>query len=183
MASNRHLARIITIQTLYEWEFIANRFPTDNKYNEKEKVTEILERNIGEFSSAASNRDFIEDLIWGTLKESNKIDKILEPAAPEWPIAQIALVDLVVLRVAIYELLFKKEVPPKVAINEAVELAKTFGGENSSRFVNGVLGTIYRASDIYNPDDDVRKGDKNKVTRLHEVADGQASNKKENASE
>lgn len=154
MASNRHLARIIAVQTLYEWEFIAHRFPSDKKYDEKGKVREILDRNIAEFSSAAQNQDFIEDLVWGTLKSAEKIDKIIQPAAPEWPIAQIALVDLVVLRAAIYELLFKKEVPPKVAINEAVELAKTFGGENSSRFVNGVLGTIYRASDIYNPEDD-----------------------------
>jgi len=163
MASNRHLARIIAVQTLYEWEFVAHRFPGGNKYNEKEKIREILDRNIAEFSSAAQNQEFIEDLVWGALKDSGKIDKILEPAAPEWPIAQIALVDLVVLRLAIYELLFKREVPPKVAINEAVELAKTFGGENSSRFVNGVLGTIYRASDIYNPEDDKKPHNKEKV--------------------
>lgn len=155
MASNRHLSRIITVQTLYEWEFIANRFPVEGKkYNQKEKVREILDRNIAEFSDAINNKDFIEELTWGTLEASEKIDRIIKPAAPEWPIEQIALVDLVVLRLAIYELLFKREVPPKVAINEAVELAKTFGGLNSSRFVNGVLGTVYRASDIYNPEDD-----------------------------
>lgn len=156
MASNRHLARMIAIQTLFEWEFISNRFPTDDKYDEKQKVSEILERNYGEFSKAVNNSDFIEDLVWGVVKNKERIDKIIQPAAPEWPIKQIALVDLVVLRQAIYELLFKREVPPKVAINEAVELAKTFGGLNSSKFVNGVLGTIYRASDIYNPEDDKR---------------------------
>lgn len=156
MASNRHLARMIAVQTMFEWEFISNRFPTDEKFDEKEKVSEILNRNYGEFSKAVNNSDFIEDLVWGVVKNRERIDKIIQPAAPEWPIKQIALVDLVVLRQAIYELLFKREVPPKVAINEAVELAKTFGGLNSSKFVNGVLGTIYRASDIYNPEDDKR---------------------------
>lgn len=173
MASNRHLSRIITVQTLYEWEFIANRFPYEGKkFDQKEKVREILNRNIAEFSDAINNKDFIEELTWGTLEVSDKIDKIVKPAAPEWPIEQIALVDLVVLRLAIYELLFKREVPPKVAINEAVELAKTFGGLNSSRFVNGVLGTVYRASDIYNPEDDARKSDKRKEIRDKEDVAG-----------
>lgn len=160
MASNRHLSRIIAVQTLYEWEFISDRFPGGEDYDEKEKVGEILNRNYKEFEKAVNNADFISELVWGTLTNKSKIDKIITPAAPEWPIAQIALLDLVILRVAIYELLFKKEVPPKVAINEAVELAKTFGGLNSSRFVNGVLGTVYRASDIYNPADDVKKSEK-----------------------
>lgn len=154
MASNRHLSRIIAIQSLYEWEFISTRFPEGEKYEQKEKVEEILERNFVEFKKAVNNRDFINELVWGVLDNQDKLDKIIKPAAPEWPIEQIALVDLVVLRMAIFELLFKREVPPKVAINEAVELAKTFGGLNSSRFVNGVLGTVYRASDIYNPEDD-----------------------------
>lgn len=161
MASNRHLSRILAVQTLYEWEFISERFPVNEKFDEKAKVTEIIERNYQEFQKAVNNKDFIEMLVWGVLKERVRLDSIIKPAAPEWPIEQIALVDLVVLRVAIYELLFKREVPPKVAINEAVELAKTFGGVNSSRFVNGVLGTVYRASDIYNPEDD-KKPDKKK---------------------
>jgi N utilization substance protein B len=159
MASNRHLSRIISVQTLYEWEFISSRFPTEEKYDTKTKVSEILDRNYKEFVKAVNNRDFIDDLVWGTLENTERIDRIIKPAAPEWPIEQIALVDLVILRMSIYELLFKREVPPKVAINEAVELAKTFGGLNSSRFVNGVLGTVYRASDIYDPKDD-KKPDK-----------------------
>jgi transcription antitermination protein NusB len=157
MASNRHLSRILAVQTLYEWEFISDRFPSDVKFDQKTKVEEILSRNFKEFEKAVSNKDFIEELVWGVLENTERIDRIITPAAPEWPISQIALVDLVILRVAIYELLFKREVPPKVAINEAVELAKTFGGPNSSKFVNGVLGTVYRASDIYNPDEDVKK--------------------------
>lgn len=154
MASNRHLSRILAVQTLYEWEFISSRFPVEEKFDQKEKVSEIIERNFEEFKKAVNNKDFIEELVWGVLENKERIDRIIVPAAPEWPIDQIALVDLVILRQAIYELLFKREVPPKVAINEAVELAKTFGGINSSKFVNGVLGTVYRASDIYNPEDD-----------------------------
>lgn len=154
MASNRHLARMIAIQTLYEWGFLSERFPQETKPSENEKVEEILERNFQEFKKSLNNRDFLADLVWGTLKNRQNIDKIISPAAPEWPVDQISLVDLVILRLAIYELLFKKEVPPKVAINEAVELAKSLGGPNSSKFVNGVLGTVYRASEIYNPDDD-----------------------------
>lgn len=154
MASNRHLARMISVQTLYEWEFISERFPVEKNLDEKKKVKEILDRNYEEFKKSLNNRDFVDDLVWGTLKYKENIDKILTPAAPEWPIEQIALVDLIVLRMATYELLFKREVPPKVAINEAVELSKNLGGLNSSKFVNGVLGTIYRASDIYDPKDD-----------------------------
>jgi len=157
MASNRHLSRIIATQTLFEWGFISERFPTGEKYNVKEKITEINNRNYENYQKAVSNREFVDDLVMGVIENQERIDRIIKPAAPEWPIAQIALIDLVILRVAIYELLFKREVPPKVAINEAVELAKSFGGPNSSKFVNGVLGTVYRASDIYNPDDDKKK--------------------------
>jgi len=157
MASNRHLSRIIAIQTLYEWWFVSERFPTGETYDKKKKITEIADRNYENYKKAVSNRDFIDELVWGVIDNQEKIDRIIVPAAPEWPIAQIALMDLVVLRLAIFELLFKREVPPKVAINEAVELSKAFGGPNSSRFVNGVLGTVYRASDIYDPKDDEKK--------------------------
>lgn len=159
MASNRHLARLIAVQTLYEWGFLSERFPSDEQLDQKTKVEEILERNYQEFQKSLNNRDFLSELVWGTLNAQEKIDNIIRPAAPEWPLEQIALVDLTVLRLAIYELLFKREVPPKVAINEAVELSKALGGINSSRFVNGVLGTVYRASDIYNPEEDKKKGE------------------------
>lgn len=153
MASNRHLSRIIAFQTMYEWEF-KNRFPENADGEMRETVEPILDRNYQEFAKSIENREFIDDLVWGVLENRSKIDKIIVPAAPEWPIAQIALVDLIILRMGIYELLFSREVPPKVAINEAVELSKAFGGENSSKFINGVLGTVYRASDIYDPTDD-----------------------------
>lgn len=163
MASNRHLARMIAVQALYELAFISERFPQEEKIDEKEKTKEILKRNFQEFKKSLNNEDFLNDLVLGTLENKDRIDRIITPAAPEWPIAQIALIDLVILRLSIYELLFKREVPPKVAINEAVELSKALGGPNSSKFVNGVLGTVYRASDIYNPADDKKlKGEKKK---------------------
>jgi N utilization substance protein B len=159
MASNRHLSRIIAFQTLYEQNFVALRVPGHEKdaAEVKKSLEPILERNYQEFAKSLESRDFIDQLVWGVVENKEKIDAIISPAAPEWPIEQIALVDLIILRMGIYELLFAKEVPPKVAINEAVELAKAFGGQNSSKFINGVLGTVYRASDIYNPEDDKKE--------------------------
>lgn len=135
--ANRHLARSIVLQSLYEWDF--NRA----KSLELEK---LLERNISEFCSGLDEIDFMKNLANGVKERQIKIDEIIKKSAPEWPIEQITIVDRNVLRIGIYELLFgdKNEVPPKVAINEAIELAKSYGGESSGRFVNGVLGTIYR---------------------------------------
>lgn len=136
--ANRHLSRSIAMQTLYEWDF-------NNR--DKSKIEEILKRNVAEFGPGLEDDQFTNELINGVLENLDKIDAIIEKTAPEWPIDQINLVDRNILRVGIFELLFgnRKEVPPKVAINEAIELAKSFGGETSGKFVNGVLGTIYRA--------------------------------------
>ncbi len=125
------------MQTLFEWDF--------NSKSDFD-IDEILERNIKEFAPGVEDREFAEKLVGGVMKERKKIDAIIEKTAPEWPLKQIALVDRNVLRIGLYELLFgkRKEVPPRVAINEAIELAKTFGGEASGKFVNGVLGTVYR---------------------------------------
>jgi len=156
MASNRHLSRIVSFQTMYEWEFLAGKCTEDLTLGEDihTGLVPMLDRNYNEFAASIESREFIDNLVWGVMDNREKIDSILVPAAPEWPIDQIALVDLVILRMGVYELLFTGEVPPKVAINEAVELAKAFGGEHSSRFVNGVLGTIFRASDKYDPKED-----------------------------
>ncbi|MCX6731817.1 MAG: transcription antitermination factor NusB [Candidatus Parcubacteria bacterium] len=134
--ANRHLSRSVVLQTLFEKDF--NNF--DNS-----KTEPLLERNINEFALGLEDSTFIKELINGVLKNQKKIDKVIEKAAPDWPLSQIAGIDRNVLRIGIYELLFgnKKEVPPKVAINEAIELAKAFGGESSGKFVNGVLGTIF----------------------------------------
>ena len=125
------------MQSIYEWDF---------KGRHQAQLDDILQHNISEFAHGAESAEFVKNLVVGTLGKLSEIDLIIEKAAPQWPIEQVAMVDRAVLRLGIYELLFgnQNEVPPKVAINEAIELAKTFGGDASGKFVNGVLGTIYR---------------------------------------
>jgi N utilization substance protein B len=138
MASNRHLGRIIALQTLYEQDF--RRDAGDLNYS----LDEILGRNIKRYQEMVDDKEFIIQLVKGVSESQDKLDTILQPIAPEWPIDQIARMDRVVLHIGLYELQHEDDVPPKVVINEAVELAKAFGGENSSKFINGVLGTYYR---------------------------------------
>jgi len=135
--ASRHLARSIAMQSLFEWDF---------RGKEDAHIPDIIVHNVEEFGPGIEEAGFIKDLVKGILLKRKEIDAIIEKAAPEWPIEQVAIVDRNVLRVGIFELLFsdRSAVPPKVAINEAIELAKSFGGESSGRFVNGVLGTIYR---------------------------------------
>lgn len=135
--SSRHLSRTIALQSLYEWDF----FGRDDS-----KLPSILDRNIKEFGNGLDEVSFIKELVDGVRINIDNLDKIIKDAAPQWPIEQIATVDRNVLRIGLYELVYgnKEEVPPKVAINEAIELAKHFGGESSGKFVNGVLGTIYK---------------------------------------
>ena len=147
MASNRHLGRIVAMQTLYEHDF---RGGGDAAID----LPPILERNLNEFRSSIDDTNFVEDIVDGVNTHRASIDAVIAPAAPEWPVEQIAKIDKIILRIGVYELTIKRDVPPKVAINEAVELAKTFGGENSSKFINGVLGTIYRNSDFYEPEEE-----------------------------
>lgn len=138
MASNRHLGRIIALQTLYEQEM---RQDADDKAFDLQAV---LDRNIARYEEMLDDIEFIRQLVDGVSKESAVLDARLQPVAPEWPIDQIARMDRLVLRIGLYELENEADVPPKVVINEAVELAKAFGGDNSSKFVNGVLGTLLR---------------------------------------
>lgn len=138
MASNRHLGRIIALQTLYEQDFRVGAGDKDFD------IKEVLERNIARYASQVDDKEFIEKLVAGTLKHEAQLDKDIQPVAPEWPLEQIARIDRTILRIGWYELKYDKEVPPKVVINEAVELAKAFGGDSSSKFVNGVLGTLLR---------------------------------------
>ncbi len=135
--ANRHLSRSIAMQSLYEWDFRGQ----DNSI-----LPDLIAQNTKEFGPGMEDDTFVKNLVNGVISHMQKINQIIEKAAPEWPIDQIAMVDRNVLRLGIYELLFGdyREVPPKVAINEAIELAKSFGGESSGKFVNGVLGTIYR---------------------------------------
>ncbi len=138
MASNRHLGRIIALQTLYEQDF--RKDCDDASF----RVEEVLSRNIGRYRETVEDQEFVKQLVHGVTEHEKELDKTLQPIAPEWPIDQIARMDRVVLRIGLYELLHQQSVPPKVVINEAVELAKAFGGDNSSKFVNGVLGTVLR---------------------------------------
>ncbi len=143
--ASRHLSRSVAMQSLYEWDFNGRK---------EDELLKITDRNVTEYASGLDDTGFIYQLVNGVMGHIDEIDKIIEKAAPQWPLAQIAIVDRNVLRVGLFELLFgnRDEVPPKVAINEAIELAKSFGGDSSGKFVNGVLGTIYR--DIGEPGKD-----------------------------
>lgn len=134
--ATRHLCRSIALQSLYEWDF----------YDHKHDLMEIVERNLKEFGPGIDEPEFVWRIVKGVIEKFDGLNEIIGKAAPEWPINQISPIDRNVLRIGLYELLFADpaEVPPKVAINEAIEMAKNFGGPNSPKFVNGVLGTIYR---------------------------------------
>ncbi len=139
MASNRHLGRIVALQTLYEYEFRSQA--NDGQLDLKE----VLNRNIERYDEAIDDKEFVASLVDGVLERQAELDERLQPMAPGWPLDQIARIDRNVLRIGLFELLYRKEtVPPKVVINEAVELAKAFGSDNSSKFINGVLGTAFR---------------------------------------
>ena len=135
--ANRHLSRSVVIQSLFEWDF---RGCKDSE------VKAIVERNAKEFAPGMGDVSFIEELMKNILSKRKEVDLIIEKAAPDWPIDKISVVDRNILRLGLYELIFadRTEVPAKVAINEAIELAKTFGGDNSGKFVNGVLGSVYK---------------------------------------
>ncbi len=132
--ANRHLSRTVAMQSLFEWDFNGRH----------EDLDQITKNHISEFAGLEEENAFIFDLVNGVAKSINEIDEIIVKHAPEWPIEQIPPVDRNVLRIGIYELMFLKQVPPKVAINEAVELGKTFGGQSSGKFVNGVLGGLFK---------------------------------------
>lgn len=133
--ANRHLARTIAMQTLYEWDF-GKRKPED--------LPTLLEKNLKEFAPDFDDGGFAKLLLEGVVKNQAEIDAVIVQYAPQWPLEQITVVDRNILRIGVFELKFAPEIPPKVAINESIELAKTFGGDASGRFVNGVLGAIYR---------------------------------------
>jgi len=135
------------MQIMFEWDFRSNS-----------ELNEIVGRSIERFGGDV-DQEYVITTVEGIKKHQEEIDSKILEVAPDWPIEQIASVDKAVLRLSIYELLYVREIPPKVAINEAVELAKTFGGENSSKFVNGVLGTVYRDSDRYDPEEENIKVD------------------------
>lgn len=133
--SNRHLSRTIALQSLYQWDFLG--MPEG-------KLPEIIAFNREEFAPKFEDEGFIEELVHGVVDNRPALDKTITKFAPNWPLESITVVDRNVLRLGVLELKFHERIPAKVAINEAIELAKGFGGQASGRFVNGVLGAIYK---------------------------------------
>ncbi len=134
--ATRHLIRTVILQSLYEWDF----------FNRKNDLPSILERNLGEFAPGIDEPEFAWRILKNIVEHLKEIDQVIVKAAPEWPLEKIAIINRNILRIGLSELLYAnpEEVPPKVAINEAIEMAKNFGGPNSVKFINGVLGTVYR---------------------------------------
>jgi len=133
--SNRHLARTIAMQTLFEWDY---------KGKDKKTIDEVINYNFKAFAPEYNDHSFTERIVKGVVKNLEKIDSYIKKFAPDWPLEQITTVDRNILRIGIYELVFDPDIPSKVAINEAIEIAKNYGGESSGKFVNGVLGSIYK---------------------------------------
>jgi transcription antitermination protein NusB len=136
--ASRHLSRTIALQTLFEWDF--NKRPLD-------EMDAVLDTTIEKFGAGLEDKTFVHQIIYGVRQNLEAIDKLIIAAAPEWPLEQITPIDRNILRIGIFELKYSQDIPPKVAINEAIELAKKFGGESSGKFVNGVMGTIFKNMD------------------------------------
>lgn len=134
--SNRHLARSITMQTLYQWDF--KNKPTAG-------LPAITEQNIEEFGVGLDdeNKQFVHQTITGVIDHIDDIDQKIKTYAPNWPMDQMTIVDRNILRIGVFELYFNDAIPAKVAINEAIEIAKSYGGQSSGKFVNGILGAMY----------------------------------------
>lgn len=162
---NRHLSRTIAMQVLYELDMRPDA-----------PVDAVLERNIAIYADDV-DAVYVQKVVKGILPRTSEIDLKITAVAPEWPVEQIAPVDKAILRLAIFELLYDDEVPPKVAINEAVELGKSFGSDSTSRFVNGVLGTLYRQSPKYDP-----KDDKLDLEEIHTIEETHAEQTEEESS-
>jgi len=146
--SNRHLARTIAMQSLFIWDF-------HGKQNKD--LQDIIQGNFDNFAPNFNDKGFVEDLVNGVIDNLSQIDKYIVKFATEWPLEQITIVDRNILRIGIYELLLNDNVPSRVAINEAIEIAKTFGGSASGRFVNGVLGAIFKKMHRKENDSEIKK--------------------------
>ncbi len=163
--SNRHLARALALQSLYEWDF----------HNGKPDASAVINRNLTEFAPELDEKEFATTLVQGVVAHQPDIDATITKFAPDWPLPKITTVDRNVLRIGTYELVYDAGIPSKVAINEAIELAKTFGGESSGKFVNGVLGAVYR--------DQAAKGVQKEADKPKEKEKEKEKKKKEKQSE
>lgn len=160
--SNRHLARTIALQSLYQWDF---------HHQPEDQLADIIQFNREEFAPKFDDEGFIDQLIKGVIENMGDIDDIITRFAPDWPIETITIVDRNVLRLGVYELKLSEAIPAKVAINEAIELAKGFGGQSSGRFVNGVLGAIYK--------DMMAKGEVKEVDKVKKVEEKETDSNEE----
>lgn len=142
MGSNRHFARVMVVRSVYEWQ------------NRDGDLVDIATRNAEYHDFTENNVEYIKKVARGVKEHIEEIEEIIDTSAPDWPLSQIAQVDQAILKVAIFEILFDDEVPPKAAINEAVEIAKEYASESSYKFVNGVLGSVFRSSSKYDPSED-----------------------------
>jgi N utilization substance protein B len=134
--SNRHLARTMAMQTLFTWDFNGRKTDAD--------IGELIKNNFANFAPGFDDHGFVSETVKGVLDNADKIDALISKYATDWPLDQITIVDRNILRIGAYELLCREDIPPKVAINEAIEIAKAFGGESSGKFVNGVLGAMFK---------------------------------------
>ena len=172
MASNRHLGRVIVLQSLYEYEL--RTLAGDKNVD----LDIVVAKNIEPYEKALGDTEFVYNLARNVVKNFETLDTALQPMAPEWPIASIAAIDRNVLRMGLYELSeCRDKIPPKVAINEAVELAKAFGSENSSKFVNGVLGTAYKKLGISEEKDNGQKDKADKASKTSKADENDKANK------
>ncbi|MBU4421363.1 transcription antitermination factor NusB [Patescibacteria group bacterium] len=173
--ANRHLARALAMQTLYEWDF-------RNGMAGEEKIKDIVDYDKDQFAAGLDDKGFVQELIDGVKKYKEEIDAIIIKYAPEWPLDQITTVDRNVLRIGIFELKHSPNIPAKVAINEAIELAKNFGGESSGKFVNGVLGAIYKDMEALGEIKEVDREQENKKT-IKQASSPEAPARRENTEE
>lgn len=166
MASNRHLGRVIVLQALYEYEL--RTLAGDQEVD----LDTVVAKNIEPYEKALGDAEFVYKLAHGVVENTKDLDEVLQPMAPEWPISSISAIDRNVLRMGLYELSeCRDSIPPKVAINEAVELAKAFGSDNSSKFINGVLGTAYR--ELHIEEEESSEGKHESVKEAVSGADGE----------
>ena len=165
--SNRHLARSIAMQSLFEWDFRGQ--PTA-------VLPAMIEHNLQEFGPGLEEQDFAKKIVDGVIEHLSKIDEEITKFAPSWPLNQITIVDRNILRIGVYELKFCNDIPPKVAINEAIELAKSFGGPASGKFVNGVLGSMFNEIQKTNPKPPGDSQTIKKQTKTEEIPSAETTN-------
>ena len=172
--SNRHLARTLAMQTLFAWDF--NGQASDN-------LKDIIVENFENFAPDFDDNGFAENTVYGVIDNLKIIDSYIVKYATEWPLDQITIIDRNILRIGVYEIIIDESIPPRVAINEAIEIAKNYGGESSGKFVNGVLGAVYNDLPEEVRESDHRAEEEKKKQEEKERKEQEEQNKKEEGQE